>query len=149
MTRSALPRPLVLLGLSGWVPQAACLGLVMLSEPLGWTAMAAGCFYAAVILSFLGGMWWMAGLLDGERRAWIYLLAVTPSLASWGALLPWVAGWPWPGPSLVVLGLLLLASPMADAVIARHIAFPHGWLRLRAIMAAGLGSLTLALAAAA
>lgn len=141
-----LPRPLVVLGLAGWLPQAASVALVALSAPLQWAAMAAGCFYAAVILSFLGGLWWMAGLLEGERRAWIYLLAVAPSLAAWAALLPWIAGWKWPGPSLVALGLLLLASPLADAVLARHITFPAGWLRLRAIMASGLGLLTLALA---
>lgn len=146
MAQSALPRPLVLLGLSGWLPQAVCVAVVALSAPYQWAALAAGCFYAAVILSFLGGLWWMAGLLDGERRAWIYVLAVIPSLAAWAALLPWIAGWNWPVPSLIALGALLLGSPLADAVLARHITFPDGWLRLRAIMAGGLGVLTLVLA---
>ena len=143
----ALPRPLVWLGLAGVVPQAPCLAAALLSEPWRWVALAAGCFYAGLILSFLGGLWWMAGLLAGERRSWIHGLAVVPSLAGWAALLPWLLGWPWPGPSLVVLGLLLLASPLADGVIARAIAFPAGWLRLRTAMAGGLGLLTLGLSA--
>ncbi|MEN9717671.1 MAG: hypothetical protein RIQ99_549 [Pseudomonadota bacterium] len=153
MVEARLPLPLVWLGLSGLAPQALCLGLVALSIKGGgaglWVGLAAGCFYAALILSFLGGMWWMAGLLSGETRAGLYVLAVLPSLAGWGALLPWVLGWHWPVPSLAVLGLLLLASPLADAAIARRIAFPRGWLALRVVMATGLGALTLALALAA
>lgn len=147
MVHANLPRPLVLLGLSGLAPQTACLGLAALSGPGQWLGSAAGCFYAAIILSFLGGMWWMAGLLGGETRAWIYGLAVLPSLAGWAALLPWMLGWSWPVPSLVALGLMLLASPLADGMIARRVAFPPTWLRLRCAMATGLGGLTLALAA--
>lgn len=153
MVKARLPRPLVWLGLSGLAPQALCLGLVALSVDGGGpgvsVGLAAGCFYAALILSFLGGMWWMAGLLNDETRAGPYVLAVLPSLAGWGALLPSVLGLNWPIPSLAMLGLLLLASPLVDAVIARRTAFPPGWLALRVVMATGLGALTLALALAA
>lgn len=51
----------------------------------------------------------MAGLLGGETRAWIYGLAVLPSLAGCAALLPWVFGWRWPVPSLLAQGGLTLA----------------------------------------
>ncbi|HMP57003.1 MAG TPA: DUF3429 domain-containing protein [Novosphingobium sp.] len=146
MIAPALPRPLVWLGLAGLLPQALCLASLAVAPSWQWVALAAGCFYAAIILSFLGGLWWMAGLLSCERRAWIYGLAVVPSLAGWAALLPWLVGWPWPGPSLLALGLILLASPLADAVIARRIAMPAGWLGLRVMMALGLGLLTLGLA---
>ena len=77
-----------------------------------------------------------------------YGLAIVPSLIGWAALLPWSAGWNWPGPSLVVLALALLASPLVDRTLARHVAFPAGWLRLRVIMTSGLGFLTLLIAAA-
>ncbi|MFM2301814.1 MAG: hypothetical protein RLZZ84_1550 [Pseudomonadota bacterium] len=147
MAQSYLPRPAVLLGLSGLAPQALCVAFVAMSGQGEWVGLAAGCFYAAVILSFLGGLWWMAGLLGGEARAWIYGLAVLPSLAGWAALMPWVLGWSWPAPSLIALGALLLLSPLVDFAIARHLAFPPGWLRLRIAMAVGLGVLTLALAA--
>ena len=141
-----LPRPAVLLGLSGWMPQAICLWLVAGGGPLGWSALAAGCFYAALILSFLGGMWWMAALLGGVRRAAVYVVAVLPSLAGLAALLPWTVGWDWPGPALVALGLVLLASPLVDRWLARMVELPAGWLALRMAMATGLGVLTLGLA---
>lgn len=147
MSQSELPRPLVVLGLAGLAPQAFCLALAMMGGSLHWVGLAAGCFYAALILSFLGGMWWMAGLMAGERRSSVYALAVAPSLMGWIALLPWVFAWRWPGPSLIALGLLLLVSPLADAALSRSIALPAGWLRLRIIMAVGLGLLTLALTA--
>ncbi len=145
MFSTRLPRPLVFLGLAGCAPQAICLALVLLSGPYQWVGLAAGCFYAAIILSFLGGLWWMAALLAGQTKAWIYILAIFPSLAGWLALLPWVFGLSWPGPSLIALGLILLVSPLVDIVFSRHIAVPSGWLRLRVIMATGLGGLTLAI----
>ena len=148
MSIASLPRPLVAFGLGGLLPQAICLALVVQGGPERWIALAAACFYAAIILSFLGGMWWMAGLLSGLRAGWVYGLAIVPSLIGWAALLPWSAGWNWPGPSLVVLALALLASPLVDRTLARHVAFPAGWLRLRVIMTSGLGFLTLLIAAA-
>ena len=141
-----LPRPLVVLGLAGLLPQAFCL-VMALDSGNHYFAIAAACCYAAVILSFLGGMWWMAGALNGLREPWVYGMAVAPSLAGWVVLLPWCVGWTWPGPSLVLLGVLLLASPLADAALASRVPLPAGWLRLRCAMAGSLGLLTLAIAA--
>ena len=129
------------------MPQAICLMAVAYGGPERWIALAAGCFYAAIILSFLGGMWWMAGLLSGLRAGWVYGLAVLPSLIGFAALLPWTVGWSWPGPSLVVLALALLVSPLVDRTLARQMAVPPGWLRLRLAMAGGLGLMTLLIAA--
>jgi hypothetical protein len=70
-----------------------------------------------VILSFLGGLWWMAALVGKETNAGSYVVAVVPSLAGWGAMLPWCFGWPWPAPSLIVLGVFLLASPLVDRAL--------------------------------
>ncbi len=148
MSKASLPRPLVVLGLAGLLPQVICLALVVHGGPERWIALAAACFYAALILSFLGGMWWMAGLLSGLRAGWVYGVAVAPSLIGFAALMPWNAGWSWPESSLVVLALALLASPLVDRTLARHVAFPAGWLRLRAIMTSGLGLLTMLIAAA-
>jgi hypothetical protein len=145
--RSSLPRPTVYLGLAGLFPQAACLLLALMSGSYQLEARTAGCFYAAIILSFLGGMWWMAGLMSCERHYGVYLFAVVPSIAGWIALLPWVIGWAWPGPSLAFLGVLLLLRPLADRAIARRLAPPPGWLQLRLALASGLAPLTLAIAA--
>ena len=146
MVFSTLPRPLVILGLLGMAPQVLCLALVAQGGPDRWFALAAGCCYAAIILSFLGGLWWMAALLAGVRAEWVYALAVLPSLIGWAALLPWCVGWNWPGPSLMVLGVTLLASPLVEVALQRQIAWPAGWLRLRWTMASGLGLMTMAMA---
>ena len=141
-----LSRPLVVLGLAGLLPQAICLIVALSDSAYHWPAIAAACCYAAIILSFLGGMWWMAGALSGLRQPWVYVMAVMPSLAGWVALLPWCVGWTWPGPSLVALAMLLLVSPLADALLASRVALPAGWLKLRSAMGGGLGLLTLAIA---
>lgn len=141
-----LPRPPVLFGLAGIAPQLGCLALGMVDGDARWFVLAAGCCYAAVILSFLGGLWWMAALLTGQGGVGTYALAVVPSLLGWCALLPWCVGWPWPAPELVALGLALLASPLVDRHLARTIALPAGWLPLRRAMATGLGLATIALA---
>jgi len=146
MTRTALPKPLVVLGLAGILPQAICLLVAMAMPGERWFALAAGCCYAVVILSFLGGLWWMAALVDGQRGAGTYLVAVAPSLVGWAAMLPWCVGWRWPGPSLVVLGACLLASPLVDRALPAAQKLPPAWLRLRMMMAGGLGLTTLGLA---
>ena len=66
----------------------------------------------------------------------------TSQLIGWAALLPWCFGGRWPGPSLAVLSLALLISPLVDRALGRHMAFPAGWLRLRIVMATGLGVMT-------
>ena len=102
--------------------------------------------YAAVILSFLGGVWWTQALIAQPPR-WIdHAIAVAPSLIGFGAMLPWCFGWNWPGPSLLVLGAVLLASPVIDQQLAARCTLPPGWLLLRRRLSVGLGMLTLALA---
>jgi len=147
MKNTDLPVPLVTLGLAGIIPQAICLGVAIASPDDRYFALSAGCCYAAVILSFLGGLWWMAALAGTERNAGSYIVAVVPSLVAWGAMLPWCFGWPWPGPSLIVLGLGLLVSPLVDRVLPSAARLPPAWLRLRLAMAGGLGITTLALVA--
>ena len=147
MPTSTLPRPLVWFGLAGLLPQALCLALVLADSSLRWVALAAACFYAALILSFLGGMWWMAAMLSGLRAARFYAAAVAPSLFGLAALLPWCLGWDWPGPSLVALALALLASLLVDGALAKHVSYPAHWLRLRMAMSGSLSFMTLLLAA--
>ena len=133
----ALPLPVRLLGLMGILPQLACVALAVL--PAGDWPEQAGLAYAALILSFLGGLWWMAALLAGVRNLAPYALAVLPSLIGWGAMLLPTGG-------LFLVALCLLASPLADRYLAQRIAWPAGWLGLRWQMATGLGLATLALA---
>ena len=141
-----LPLPVIILGLAGIAPQVICLAVAAAMPDLRWFAISVGCCYAAVILSFLGGLWWMAALIGKERKAGSYIAAALPSLVAWGAILPWCLGWPWPSPSLIVLGLCLLASPLVDRALPSAASLPPAWQWLRIAMASGLGLSTLALA---
>lgn len=146
MSIRTLPRPVVILGLAGILPQIASLAVVLLWPEWRWVALVAACFYAALIFSFLGGLWWMQALLRDERRWWPYLLSIVPSLLGWTALMPWCLGWTWPGPAMALLGLAVLLSPLVDRKLAAALPVPPAWLQLRAMMATGLGMLTVALA---
>ena len=75
------------LGLAGYVP----FGVLTLGTLFGGVhapiAQALLIGYAAVILSFLGGIRWGIGLVaqDGERQALILALSIVPSLWAWVA----------------------------------------------------------------
>ena len=102
-----------------------------------------------LIFSFLGGVWWGMAIATPSAPKWAYAAAVMPSLIGFAAYLPWIFGWTWPGPQLVVISLALLLSPLVDLQLARTIALPKGWLGLRRTLSLGLGSLTAILAASA
>ncbi|MGQ3045691.1 MAG: DUF3429 domain-containing protein [Niveispirillum sp.] len=144
----SLPTPVRLLGLSGVLPQVLCLGAAMLvpSVPENNAPAAMGLAYAALILSFLGGLWWMAALQRGVTASAPYILAVLPSLLGWVALFPVALGFDNVHSALGFVGVLLLLSPLVDRYLGRSIPLPPGWVRLRMMMAGGLGLLTIALA---
>lgn len=125
------------MGLSGILPQLACIGLALSYDAV--FAAEAGLAYAAIILSFLGGMWWIQGLLAGSRSKAVYVIAVLPSLIGWGAMLL-------PSGGLVVVALCLLASPLVDRNLLRLSTLPEGWISLRWQMASGLGLASIVLA---
>ena len=137
-----------LLGYAGVLPQAACLGLILIGHEWRYAALAGGFAYAAAIFSFLGGVWWGQALASGRANASVgvgagaYLIAVLPSLIAVALFLPWTFGWDWPGPALLYLGALILASPLIDRALG--FAAPD-FMRLRWQLSAGLGALTIAL----
>ncbi|HBU13564.1 MAG TPA: tetrathionate reductase, partial [Gemmobacter sp.] len=113
-----LPRFARLLGLSGLLPQMLCLALALADPGMAGLEAAglAGLFYAALILSFLGGLWWMAAALGGMARPGPYLLAVLPSLAGWAILLAQALGLLALPACLALLALCLLAMVAVWAV---------------------------------
>ena len=145
-TIPALPRNL---GLAGLVPQLACLA-ALIAGPDEWrfAALAIAWGYAALIFSFLGGLWWgiAATRLHSAQRVpdWLWLAAVAPSLIAFATYLPWVFAAQWPQPSLIVLGAGLIGSLTIDCAIA-HLT-PPWWLRLRVLLSLGLGLATLGIA---
>ncbi len=146
MTDVRLRAPPLVLGGAGLSPQVACV-LVALADPqYGAAAAIVGGLYAAVILSFLGGMWWMQALCRSDARWWPYALAVAPSLVGWAALLPWLLGIVAPQGPLIVLAAALLVSPLGDRMVGSLMGEVPAWRRLRHLLSGGLGALTLLLA---
>jgi Protein of unknown function (DUF3429) len=98
------------LGAAGLVPFAAGALLVWLvsdQEAHGFVAQALS-VYAALILSFLGGIHWGLAFRHAEPPTPLLLWGVLPSLVAWPAvLMP-----PWSG--LVVHGVMLLACYAVD-----------------------------------
>ncbi|MBB4860715.1 hypothetical protein HNO88_004060 [Novosphingobium chloroacetimidivorans] len=137
------------LGLAGLLPQAACVAVLAVGpEPWHFSALSLGYAYPALILSFLGGMWW--GLAAGKAAPtppWIWFAAVAPSLIALATAIPWAVGAGWPGPSLVVLAVALLASLLIDRQLSIHGLAPAWWMSLRKPLSLGLSALTLAVAA--
>lgn len=138
-----------ILGLAGLLPQLACLAM-LITGPAEWrfAALALAWGYAALIFSFLGGLWWgiAASALRGGEPApdWLWLAAVAPSLIAFASYLPWVFAAPWPQPSLVVIAVALIASLSVDRAIAGLA--PAWWFGLRAVLSIGLGLATLGIA---
>ena len=134
------------LGYAGLLPQIICIAMILTGHEWRYAALAGGFAYAAAIFSFLGGVWWgqaLASAKDGKpATTGDYVLAVMPSLIAVALFLPWSFGWEWPGPALLYLGALILASPLVDRALGFAAA---DFLRLRWHLSIGLGALTIAL----
>jgi hypothetical protein len=135
------------LGFAGLLPAAACLALMLTGgEHWRWTALAIGYLYAVLIFSFLGGVWWGLAVLFPDAPRWTPLAAVMPSLIGLASFAPWLFGYPWPRPSLILVGLLLLVSPLIDRAIVGAAPGGDAWIILRVQLSTGLGVLSLLIA---
>jgi Protein of unknown function (DUF3429) len=143
---NSLPRSAFILGLSGLLPQVAACFVAVTYNDLAMYALVSGFAYAALIFSFIGGVWWGQVLATPTRHAWIFVAAVCPSLISWcAALLLFLNLKYWPyAIGAVAIGLLF--SPLIDLQIGRVITQPKNWMRLRWTLSIGLGCLTLLMA---
>lgn len=134
------------LGLAGLIPQLLCLFAVWFgSAEWKWTALAISFGYAALIFSFLGGLWWGLASAASARGdpvpRWLWVAAIAPSLVALATYMPWVLGWRWPEPSLIVLGLLLPVSLLVDWRIASI--SPSWWMGLRIPLSCTLSAITI------
>lgn len=136
------------LGYAGLLPQLFAVLMQLDDGSLRWIAMAGGYGYAALIFSFLGGVWWGLGIASPRAPKWLFAAAVAPSLIALATYLPWTWGWEWPSRSLWILAGAIALSPMVDRALARTIDLPDGWLRLRLHLSAGLALMTALLALA-
>ena len=145
MIGSKLPRAALVLGLAGLLPQILALAGTF-DEADRYIGLAAGFFYAALIYSFLGGLWWGIATSHSGAPKWIYGAAVAPSLIAYASGIPWMNGSNWPGPSLAILGFAILLSPLIDLRLFGLNLMGRDLFRLRVILSVGLGLLTVALA---
>ena len=99
------------LGYTGLIPFVLLTALMWLvnTELLPFVSIALG-GYAAVIVSFLGGVHWGIGFMKGEAAPRFHFIwGVVPSLLAWLALLMPVYA------ALPLLGLVLLACYAVDS----------------------------------
>lgn len=139
-----------LLGLAGLLPPALLALAVLFGPPSWqWSALAIAYAYTALIFSFLGGVWWGLAAAQKDAPGWIYGAAVLPSLIALASYIPWILGLSWPGPSMLLLGLCIIGSPLVDRRLVVAGAEPEWMLGLRGILSYGLGILTVIMAGAA
>ncbi len=132
------------LGAAGLLPQLLVLFILLeRNNELRFSALSMGYAYAALILSFVGGMWWGLAAKAQKPPAWLWVAAVVPSLVALASAIPWAVGDPWPGPSLILLGLALIAAMGVDWRLQASGIAPPWWLQLRLPLSVGLGTLTL------
>ncbi len=137
-----LPPAAKWLGYAGLLPQGIALALAIFASEWGFVAIAGGFAYAALIFSFLGGVWWGQVMSARRSSADAFVIAVLPSLIGLALFIPWTLGWNWPGPQLLVLGACIGLSPLIDRRFG--LASP-GFFRLRIQLSTGLALLTMLL----
>jgi hypothetical protein len=137
------PRLPLLLGLAGLLPMVAAVIALVLP---GWhfLAQVAGTLYAALILSFLGGLWW--GLAGAAPRppAWLWIASVVPSLIAFAAVTVAMMGIRLNMPA--VIGVAIWLTLLVDWRITRDNLAPAWWFGLRLPLSGGLGLLAIAMA---
>lgn len=107
--------PFVLLAVLMWLVDADVLPFVSI-------ALVA---YAAVIVSFLGGVYWGIGFMQGDTAPRVYFVwGVAPSLLAWLALLMSADA------ALPLLGLLVVVCYMVDRKLYTQAGLA-GWLPMR------------------
>lgn len=135
-----LPPAARLLGFAGLLPPFALVGLQFVRPDPGWSLLAFA--YAALILSFLGGIWW--GVAAGRRAsgAELFVIAVTPTLVAMALLIDALTRMSirWP---LVLLGSAIMLTLFVDRHLTRRGDVPPDWMRLRVPLSIGLGALTI------
>ena len=87
----------------------------------------------------------MEALCRRDARGWPYLVAVLPSLIGWALLVPPLLAGGSIRLALILLGLVIMVTPLVDARVGTAMRAIIGWARLRWALSLGLGGLTLIL----
>jgi hypothetical protein len=123
---AAVPDPLALrLGYAGLVPfvLGALLAMLVHEEVYNYVALGLAA-YAAVIVSFLGGIHWGLGMRGEHASPLPFAWGVVPSLVAWvAAMMPAHAG-------LVIQGVMLVVCYLVDRRLYPALGL-GAWLTLR------------------
>jgi hypothetical protein len=143
------PMPAIVLGAAGLLPLLIALfvRLAAGSDPdtplpgmIGGLALA----YSAMILSFLGGIWWgvASTRATAEDQPRLLVIAVVPSIL---ALALFGLSADAPVVCSTLLGLVIAATPLVDRMLDRKRLVPTWWMSLRLPLSLALGALTIGL----
>ena len=122
---SSLPPQVLRLGYAGLIPfvLGALLVWIVHAEAHPYTTLALSA-YAAVIVSFLGGIHWGVGFRESDPPMSLFVWGVVPSLVAWIAvLMP-------PSSGLVIHGVMLAVCYAVDRRIYPQYGLAR-WLTLR------------------
>jgi hypothetical protein len=133
-------RVATILTYAGTIPFLACAAILLFGQTMGLGSLRqfagqAITTYAAVIVSFLGGIQWGVALATHEQQPQtaksLFLLSVVPSLLAWAMLfLP-------NGSSRVIVAIFLVGFVwVIDALLHLQQALPTWFFRLRSIVSA-------------
>ncbi|MEP9400245.1 DUF3429 domain-containing protein [Sphingomonas sp. VNH70] len=136
------PASALLLGYAGLLPPMIAVVWRLVDPAGGAMLLALSLLYCALILSFLGGMWWgVAVARVGGAALGLWLgIAVLPSLialAAGAVLFASVVS----AAAIVAAGLL--GSLLVDMALVRAGHVPVWWMKLRVPLSVGLAVLTL------
>lgn len=140
-----------LLGAAGLLPQVAAVTVLAWGQYVGsirgvrslaGIALSVAILYPALILSFLGGMWWTIAMRRTEGQGRLAAVAVLPTLIAFAmpAIMAVTQRFDWP---VMALGVAIMATLLVDRRLEASGEAPVGWLRLRAPLSLGLGALTI------
>lgn len=116
------------LGIAGLLPfVVGAVGLWTLSPEWAGLAALALLTYAAVIVSFLGGIHWGLAMSLTQTRRGLLIWGVLPSLLAWAGLLL-NSAW-----GLLLMAASLLLCYIVDCKVYRSLRL-DGWLGLRALL---------------
>lgn len=146
------PMPAIILGVAGLLPLVIAL-LVRLAAgiepdtPLPGLIGSFALIYSALILSFLGGIWWGVAIsrAAADQFARLLALAIVPTVVS---LLLIGLMFARPVLAAILLGLAIIATPLVDLGLSRRGLVPAWWMTLRVPLSIALGVLTIGLALA-
>ncbi|ESQ75286.1 DUF3429 domain-containing protein [Asticcacaulis sp. AC402] len=121
------------LTLAGALPFLGCSLAAWRLLQLPFDPAYAAVVYAAVILSFLGGIQWSFFLTEPAPKAWIIIISNLLALQGWGVVLLFTAS---PSGACIVLALGLCIALWVDGNLCRQGFLPENFYRLRQLTTA-------------